>query len=219
MLKSIMRSPVFAVVLFVVAAGLLLFGAVNAVQAAPRVQSNDYQAEVELSSIQTALVEDGNVVEGDDALLTKFPADGSQFAVGKTYDYSLAVRNTGSADEYVRVTVTRYWEKDGKKAVELSPDLIDLHFVEGGWKIDSAATTPERTVLYYASPVAAGGETTPFTDTLRIDGKVLSKATKLADGSFELDYEGLEFRIKVVADAVQTHNGEEAMTSAWGHTI
>jgi hypothetical protein len=54
---------------------------------------------------------------------------------------------------------------------------------------------------------------------LRIDGKVLSKATKLADGSFELDYEGLEFRIKVVADAVQTHNGEEAMTSAWGHTI
>ena len=76
MLKSIMRSPVFAVVLFVVAAGLLLFGAVNAVQAAPRVQSNDYQAEVELSSIQTALVEDGNVVEGDDALLTKFPADG-----------------------------------------------------------------------------------------------------------------------------------------------
>ena len=151
--------------------------------------------------------------------MTNFPADGSQFAVGKTYDYSLSVRNTGSADEYVRVTVTTYWEQDGKKVVELSPELIDLHFVEGDWKIDSAATTPERTVLYYASPVAAGGETTPFTDTLRIDDKVLSKATELADGGFELDYEGLKFQIKVVADAVQTHNGEEAMTGAWGHTI
>jgi len=42
MQKSIMRSPVVAAILLVVAVVLLLFGVVNAVQAAPRVQSNDY---------------------------------------------------------------------------------------------------------------------------------------------------------------------------------
>ena len=33
-----------------------------------------------------------------------------------------------------------------------------------------------------------------------------------------LAYKGRTFEIKAVADAVQTHNAEDAMTGAWGRT-
>ena len=40
------------------------------------------------------------------------------------------------------------------------------------------------------------------------------------DGSMTIctiyDYDGLHFVIEVEADAVQTHNAQSAMTSAWG---
>ena len=214
-----MRSPVIAAILLVVAAVLLLFGVINAVQAAPRVQSNDYRAEVGLSSISTEITENGSPVEGDDALLKKLVPEGQKFEVGKTYDESLAVRNNGNADEYVRVTVSLFWENADGKAVNLDPSLIKLHFVEGGgWSIDKDASTPERTVLYYSEPVAAGASTTPFADTITIDKQVLSPVTKSASGDV-YDYNGVKFRVKAVADAVQTHNGTAAMTSAWGRTI
>ena len=68
--KTILRSPIFTAVLFVVAAVLLVGGTVGAVQAAPRTQSNDFNAQVQLSSVDTAVVENGDVVEGDNKLLS-----------------------------------------------------------------------------------------------------------------------------------------------------
>jgi hypothetical protein len=38
----------------------------------------------------------------------------------------------------------------------------------------------------------------------------------MSSGSF--DYKGVKFNVKATADAVQTHNGTEAMISAWGRT-
>ena len=222
MLKSVMRSPVIIAALFVVAVALLGFGTVGAVQAAPRIQSADYRAEVVLTDIETALTENGDIVEGDDTLLHSLVPKGQKFAVGKTYDEVLAVRNVGAIDEYVRVTVSLFWEDASGKRVNLDPSYIQLHFVEGdGWTIDTEASTPERTVLYYATPISPGDDTTPFADTLRIDSKVLTEVTATDDGDV-YDYSkdnGVKFRIKAVADAVQTHNGEAAMTGAWGRTV
>ena len=56
-MKTILRSPVFTVAIFVLAAALLGFGTVGAVQAAPRVQSGDFRAEVVLTNIETALTD------------------------------------------------------------------------------------------------------------------------------------------------------------------
>ena len=58
-----------------------------------------------------------------------------------------------------------------------------------------------------------GDETTPCVNGITIDSSV---ATAMSGGSYQ--YKGVKFNVKAVADAVQTHNGEQAMQSAWGRT-
>ena len=221
-MKRILRSPIFTIGLFVAAAVLILVGGMGTVRAAPRIQSNDWKGEVELTNISTSLVENGNVVaskngEGDDVLLGKYfldykdnkiKSDGSNFALGKTYTEELAVQNDGTIDEYVRVTVTKYWvDEKGDKLTGLDPGKIDLNFPEkDGWTIDHGADTAERTVLYYKNPIAPKKPTSIFTDTIRIDPSVMNDA----------NYNGANFRIKAVVDAVQTHNADAARVGAWG---
>ena len=227
-MKTIMRSPAFTVALFALAVVLLGFGTVGAVQAAPRIVSGDYRAQVQLSDIETALVENGTVREGNntilvlDELLANNPTNGvvdKEFKIGKKYGTKLAVRNTGNIDEFVRVTVRAYWtNKAGNKVLDVDPSLIKLHFVtNGGWTIDKAASHAdargERTVLYYGSSIAPSEDTNVFVDAVTIDGSVVTAVT---DGKY--DYNDLQFRVEAEADAVQTHNGKAAMTSAWGRT-
>ena len=217
--KTILRSPVFTVVLFVLAAALLLIGTIGAVQAAPRTESNEYGAQVQLSDVHAAVAENGAVVSGDSLLKDLLSRAGDKtFVYGKHYDEVLAVRNTGSTDAYVRATVRCYWaDKDGNKILDLDPGLIHLNFVEGGsWSIDTAASTPERTVLYYSSILAAGDTTPAFADQLWVDGQALRALAVWC--TLNKQTEGVQFHVEVTADAVQTHNATAAMTSAWGRT-
>ncbi len=224
MIKKILQSNITTLVASVLAIGLIGYGGVHAVQAAPRIESADYRAQVQLSNINTCIVENDKLVVGEDSLLQNWPANGETFAIGKTYAEELAVRNANDGvddsegegiDEYVRVSVYRYWtDAEGKeiKNTSLKPSYIDLHFVEDdGWTIDEASSTPERTVLYYNKILKPDETTTPFADKLTIKSDV---TTAVSSGTYS--YEGAYFHIKVVADAVQTHNGEQAMTSAWG---
>ena len=71
MIKNVLRSPVFAIALLVVAAGLIVAGSIGVARAVPRIVSNDWRGEVELTDIETALVENDIVVEGHDTLLGK----------------------------------------------------------------------------------------------------------------------------------------------------
>ena len=57
-----------------------------------------------------------------------------------------------------------------------------------------------------------------FADSLRIDPAVAEIVTKESDG-VSYDYQGLEFRIKVDVDAVQTHNAADAILSSWGREV
>ena len=224
-MKNFLRSPKSTVVLFVLAVLLLGFGGINAIQAAPRIESADYRAQVQLTNINVAVTENGNVLPTDGEILGDLlqRSGDKELKVGKTYDEVLAVRNTRRPDstnegegipEYVRVSVYRYWTDGNGKAVNLDPSLIKLNFVtNAGWTIDEAASTPERTVLYYKDVVDVDGDTTPFVDSVTIDSAV---ATAMSNGDY--DYESVNFHVKVTADAVQTHNGAEAMTSAWGRT-
>ena len=93
------------------------------------------------------------------------------------------MENTGDIDQYVRVTIYKYWvnppeedeagnlRRDGEgrvirtKLLELSPDLIDLHLINCGlsgenqpWILDTDSSTRERTVLYYREILKAPGE-------------------------------------------------------------
>ena len=235
MLNKILRSPIATALLGLAAVGLILMGGINTVRAAPAIVSEYFGAQVELTDIETALLENGEIAEGDDDLLvTKRFLEPNElherdenglvdnFKIGKTYDEKLAVRNVGTIDQYVRVTVRKYWETTDGKRVDLDPKLIDIHFVtDDGWTIDEDASTPERTVLYYDSILgsAENSETgnptdsSLFADKITISSDVFNYMT-----GEDYDYENVTFRIEAQVDAVQTHSDEEAMRSAWGRT-
>lgn len=240
MMRKLLSAPLATALLFVLAAGLIGFGGINAAAAAPRIISEWYGAEVVLTNIETALVENGDIVEDYDSLLKSsfykaninngMTEDGKGFTVGKTYNEVLEARNVGTIPQYVRVTVYHYWAKadvrneDGSpiKRPDLDPSLIKLNFVTGdnGWTIDPAASTDERTVLYYTNPnnsdgyLQVGETTNPFVDKIYVSPEVAT----LMDGNGNLRYEGVECYIEATVDAVQTHNAQDAMTGAWGRT-
>lgn len=164
------------------------------------------------------------------------------FEIGRTYAEELSVMNSGTIDQYVRVTVYKYWVDvnpdgtAGPKRQDLDPSLIELHLLTGnGWSIDEAASTAERTVLYYSVPLGGsrseGGFpsiSAPFMDALTVSRGVTEQIaekrsyTEVRDGvTYRVTtgsylYDRVAFQVEVQIDAVQTHNASDAKTSAWG---
>ena len=166
------------------------------------------------------------------SLMTSMVISGEDFEPGKVYDEALSVRNSGNengVDEYVRVTIYKYWEDaDGNRMTELTPDMIDLHLtnLNSDWLEDKSASTTERTVLYYNKKLANGSTTKPFSDTLTIDEKfatTVSQEVETVTGGKEITttyvYDGVKFYVYVVVDAIQDHNAKDAIKSAWGRNV
>jgi|GEM_PF-3510713 hypothetical protein len=245
MMRKLLSTPVATALLFVLAAGLIGFGGINAAAAAPRIISEWYGAEVVLTNIHTAIVENEVVVEGERTLLGKTFADANPslswveatdsseedhvegFAPGVTYNEVLKAQNVyhdgGTIPQYLRVTVYKSWTMKGTetKLPELDPSLIQLHFVEGnGWTIDHDASTDERTVLYYKNVVnpVAENDASGFTPAFMDSIYISPEVATLMDANGNLIYQGAECHIKATVDAVQTHNAQDAMTGAWGRT-
>lgn len=255
-LGRIFRSPVTTLALFALAVILLLTSGVGGARAALTYFSENYTSRVEMYDIGVTLQEngervswrdygsaaDGSWTEHTGALLTKMLGEGESLQLGKSYPEVLTVRNSGTIDEYVRVSIYCYWvDRDGNKLQNLDPGLIDLHLLTGnGWTEDTASATAERRVLYYDSVLPATDEngeqlagndprrtTSAFSDTLTINPAVAAKVTQSEsteerDGrtyriiTTSYDYDGVEFRVELQADAVQTHNADAATRSAWG---
>lgn len=217
---------------------LLLGGAIGTARAVPLIESQYYTAGVQLYDIGVTLLENGTAVgsrdyvpnsdyvwaEGYGTLLGHLLKEGESFRLGWTYPEALSVRNSGNIDEYVRVNVYKYWiDKNGQKIQTLSPERIQLHVTPGsGWVVDTSASTTERTVLYYTQVLPVGATTPAFTDTLKVDGELpyLVKQSE-ANGviTTTYDYDGVSFQIEAEVDAVQTHNAEQAIWSAWGRQV
>ena len=225
--------------LLAAAAVLLATSTVGSTRAALTYYSDNYSAEVTVSSIGVSLLENGEKVSyrdythKDDAwsqasgtLLSDMLAEGEELTLGKSYEEKISVANSGSIDSYVRVILTKSWQDaDGVKDTTLSPDLIDLGIVEGnGWVVDESSSTAERTVLYYTDILEAGEETPALTDTIRIDPSIGTKVIQTvetdADGlktiTYVYEYDGYTFELEAEVDAVQTHNAADAIKSAWG---
>lgn len=157
--------------------------------------------------------------------------------IGKTYPEELSVTNSGDISQYVRVSVFRYWcDAEGNKNREVSPAMIGLKLgdtdisrlaPDTGWLVDEDASTSERTVLYYNRVLAPGETTTLFADSLTIDRGIAAKVTRTeeenADGAIVItttyDYDGYSFCVEAKVDAVQEHNAEDAVYSAWGRDV
>ncbi len=234
--NEFLSKPAVTAVLFALALLLLGSSTVAGARAALNIQSEYYNSEVELYDIGVALIEKQaddsfKVVAGKNALMGEtsqigaaIKADG-KLLPGKTYSEVLAVRNTAEINEYVRVSVFKYWQDaNGNKASEMNSEWIKLGFVTGnGWTIDTSSTTEERTMLYYGTDIAPGMDTTPFLSTVTIDDTVLTKvsqSTSVENGVTVIRttyiYNGNRFCIDVIVDSVQDHNAEQAKISAWG---
>ena len=233
--KKLWSSPV----LFLGAAAvLLLMSTVGSTRAALTYYSDNYEMNVEVSSIGVSLLENGEVVSsrnytdrgwvsnhvGEDGeprgtlLEGRFRGE-EKLVPGKVYEEALSVRNSGEIDSYVRVVLYRSWkDAAGNPNTELEPKLIDLvglGAAGSGWILDESASTDERVILYYGQPLAKDAVTAPLCTGLRIDPKVLRKVES-DSGQTAYVYNGYSFRLEAEVDAVQTHSAEEAIKSAWG---
>lgn len=231
MKKSFPKKPA----LLLTAATLLLIGSsVGSTRAALTYYSENYSAQMNLKHIGVSLMENEVAVsertyvsddnwsaETDGKLLENLLEKGEKFTPGKKYKESLSVNNSGDIDTFVRVIITKSWQdKEGKKNTELSPDMIELNFLENsGWMIAKEQSTTERTVLYYNKALAPGESTTDLSDTIRINESVAEEVEKVTDGAqitYQYKYDGYTFCLEAEVDAVQTHNAKEAIKSAWG---
>lgn len=223
-------------VLLSASAVLLIGSTVGSTRAALTYYSENYGAEVTVSNIGVSLLENGETVSRRDydsngewnetsgALLADLQEE--TIVPGKEYDEALAVSNSGSIDSYVRVILNKSWtDSEGSTDQNLSPALIDLDFTQdSGWMVDEDASTAERTILYYSEILPAGDTTPALSDTIRIDPSVADKVEETVtideNGyktiTFTYAYNGYTFQLDAEVHAVQTHNAQEAIKSAWG---
>ena len=219
------------------AAALVLLGSggVMGTKAAPNIVANNpYDATLQLNSIAVDITEKvagGKEKTVSDGALTL--TNDKKFAIGKKYDDVIGVKNSGAADEYVRVVVRRYWTDADGKRLDLAPDYIELT-KEAGWK-KVAGINDEYSVYYLTSPLAAGSSKALFKE-FRINEAVKTKGKKIMIGSKEYSsdaaaakaavdgdvitytytYDGCKFNVEAEAQAVQPHNSAEAIKSIWG---
>ncbi len=241
MLKKWLRSPAVLAALTVVAVGLILFGGINGIAAAPRIQSTWFGAQAELDDIDVMLTErcagedesrqvHGHTDEnGASPLLTKLVPEGEEFVLGKTYTEKLAVKNMlndrnniggddgkGGAQlikEYVRVTVYRYWEtKDADGKYVKNPDL-DPSYIKIGWSKDTGWTEDENARTNERTVLYYGSILMPQEESKEFTDSITIDPTVLDLPA----YKDARFRVEAVVDAVQTHNAMDAMMSAWGN--
>ena len=189
-MKKFIRSSVMTGLLFVMAVVLLTVGTIGGTQAALQEFSEDWISSFNLENIGVTLLENetpvswrnyGRELETDfkgekqngDLLRTMIatqkegdPAGSSELKVGRQYDFRLAVSNTGDIDQYVRVTIYRYWvdvydtvEKNGwfhgdisakKLDTKYDPSLIDITLGDTtNWIADPGNKADSERLVYY----------------------------------------------------------------------
>lgn len=208
---------------------MLTTGGISGTRAAISAVSPDYDATIATNSIDVQLTENGIPVEEESKL---YSAIGENVEPSRIYNDAIGVVNTGSADEYVRVIVRKYWTKaDGSKDKELKPDMIDLHIQkESDWIVKDGGSD-ETKVYYYKNALKPGQENAAVLfDTLKIskdvmtkdEGKVVESTNE--DGTtktvitYTYKYDGYTFNVEAEAQSVQTHHAAEAIKSVWGVT-
>lgn len=174
-------------------------------------------------------VSDGKWDETSGILFRNIVDVNGNLKIGKKYPYEISVKNSGEIDTYVRIILKKsMYNKDGEKATDLSLDALDLHLLNSDdWIVDETVTTKDRMVMYYKKILLVGETTTSLTDYIRIDDSILWKAEEknitekngYATIMMDYTYDGINFAIDIEADAVQTHNAEEAIQSAWGRDV
>ena len=126
-MKKFLRSPVVTGLMFLIALALLVTGSIGTTQAALQIRSENHVSTYALKHIGVTLRENGNAiayrnygskaasgfteVQNGNIVLSNLGSD-KQVKVGKQYPCAITAQNTGTIDQYVRVTIRKYWVKD-----------------------------------------------------------------------------------------------------------
>lgn len=156
---------------------------------------------------------------------------------GRTYKEEISAENGSNINQYVRLTVRKYWVKGGKKDTTLSPELIKLTYNgeaynTAAWKLNSKESTRETQTFYLKKMLPGNDEQrrSPLLfNELTIDESVLDKdnvtrtESTTKDGNktittytYSYDYDGYTFYIEADVQAIQTHNVNDAISALWG---
>ena len=136
------------------------------------------------------------------------------------------------------------WTDSNKETVQPNGKFIELtltcsgedHFgwlfgnSESDWIYDESNSTQERAILYYKNILPVDEETPLFMNKLKINKDIADQFTvktdviedesgKYTQIEYSYLYNGSRFCVKVVADAVQTHNAADAIKSTWGRGV
>lgn len=251
MKKHKLKKSVGIFAMLAVAIGLLAFSSIGGARAALTYTSEIYTSQFEMFDIGVTLKENGNPVSTRNWNKNKrdFDADSNnendrnkgillnditKFEFGTKYEEKITVQNTGTIDEYVILTIRRYWiDKEGKKRTDLDPRLIQLQFSspqsnKPKWIVDTKNSNDkaERIIMIYDTPLTPGTETLPATEWITVDSAIkaeVSTKEEVIEGVRTIistySYDGLKFVVEAEAEGVQTHNAVDAIHSAWGRQV
>ena len=260
-MKKLSHSPVVTGLMFMLAVVLLFVGTIGGTQAALQVYSSDYLSAFDLYHIGVTLLENNVAVAyrnygttadagftdslDGDLVMNNLGSD-NDLRIGKDYDFEIKARNTGTIDQYVRVTIYKSWVQaedtnhpkgwfHGDQSTKIRDEQYDLDNIvlsyvangarsdynTGNWVKDTnpQSDTDERDIYYYKGVLAPGAETAPLLTNLMISPNVaVTPVVTTVDGTtyYTYAYDGLGFVIKAEVDAVQTHHAGKAIRSAWG---
>lgn len=217
------------VALFAAALVLLGSGGVMGTRAVPDIQSDIFDTTIRTDSIAVQILDNKDAEVGvkdkeltDSKLYTEL---GDTIVPGEKYESKVSVKNTGAADEYVRVVVRKYWTDDEGKDTEVKPELIELALAEpAGYKWTKVDETDETSIYYLNKPIASDQIVELFSG-IRINEAVVAEGRKVEtketkDGvttiNYTYEYDGLKFNVEAEAQSVQTHNAKDAIKSVWG---
>lgn len=149
---------------------------------------------------------------------------------GRKYEERIAAQNGSDVPIFLRMTVRKFWVKDGQKVTTPLPERIQLTYGDkayndASWVINPVEHTEESDTYYYRTTLAAGAVTDDLFDQLMIDSdlaKVEEYKTSTQGNkqvySYRYRYNGYAFIIEADVQAIQTHNIDQAIPSQWGVT-
>lgn len=228
--------------LFAAAILMLAVAGVSFTSAVLNIFSDEYNATLNVAEQMKVTILEGT---GDDvtdageseAVLKAFKDENGEDILidpGKVYDETLAAKNDSSRPMYVRMIVRKYWmDQDGNKGtfldgdLDLDPEMIRLAYGEEDynseyWIRNEDEHTSESDTYYYKTILT--DTTEPLFDGVSIDPAIVDaydvQETEEEEGitvlTYTYDYDGCKVCLEVEAQAVQTHNAEDAIKSVWG---
>lgn len=217
----------FALMLF---AGMQL----SETRSAPNPGTQSYNTTLATSSLEVEAVDENGATVTE--LLDDYKSLNT-LEIGKNYGEYVAAKNTGRADEYVRVIIRKYWtDQNGEKVrvvdkksendtvtetEAIDPGYIVLSGKDASWLYDANESTKETSVYYYQNKLSAGQITAPVLTGVSISKNVLNhyeeKVTKNGNEStikVTYIYDDLKLNLDIDIQSVQAN--QEAIKSIWG---